>query len=106
MVSINLDSIEQMEISHNTDWLDVGKTALACSMTISPDRTKLAKQTPATNHYDDSDLTPFDPNFQSTDPQTIISNLPQLKECEFDHNYILHHLKELEIDPTLVQNAP
>ena len=31
----------------------------------------------------------------------VISNLPQSKDCEFDHNYILHHLQQLEIDPTL-----
>ena len=55
------------------------------------------------NHetQDNSDLLPFDPDYQSTEAQQIISNLPDLNNCEFDHNYILHHLEQLEIDPTL-----
>ena len=53
------------------------------------------------NHQDNSDLLPFDPDFHNAEAQQIISNLPQLKDCEFDHNYILHHLEQLEIDPTL-----
>ena len=52
-------------------------------------------------YQDNSDLLPFDPDFQDAEAQQIISNLPQLKDCEFDHNYILHHLEQLEIDPTL-----
>ena len=47
----------------------------------------------------------FDPDFQAAGPQPIISNLPQLKDCEFDHNYILHHLEQLQIDPTLCSNC-
>ena len=31
----------------------------------------------------------------------IISNLPQMKECEFDHQYIAQHLEQLQMDPTL-----
>ena len=53
------------------------------------------------DHQDNSDLLPFDPDYQNAEAQQIISNLPQLKDCEFDHNYILHHLKHLEIDLTL-----
>ena len=52
-------------------------------------------------NQDNSDLLPFDPDYQSTEAQQIISNLSELKDCEFDHNYILHHLEQLEIDPTL-----
>ena len=48
-----------------------------------------------------SDLLPFDPDYQEAEPQKLITNLPKLNECEFDHNYILHHLEQLEIDPTL-----
>ena len=50
---------------------------------------------------DNSDFLPFNPDFQAADPQPIISNLPQLKDSEFDHNYILHHLEQLEIDPPM-----
>ena len=70
------------------------RTIQACRITTS-----LTKNKPATQ--DDSDFLPFDLDFQAADPQPIISNLPQLKDCEFDHNYILHHLEQLEIDRTL-----
>ena len=69
-------------------------TIQACSTTASLTRNEPTAQ-------DDSDFLPFDPDFQAADPQPIISNLPQLKDCEFDHNYILHHLEQLQIDPTL-----
>ena len=71
----------------------------ACSITISTDNDQLNEQDD--NYQDNSDLLPFDPDFQDAEAQQIISNLPQLKDCEFDHNYILHHLEQLEIDPTL-----
>ena len=71
----------------------------ACSITISMDNDQLNEQDD--NYQDNSDLLPFDPDFQDAEAQQIISNLPQLKDCEFDHNYILHHLEQLEIDPTL-----
>ena len=48
-----------------------------------------------------SDQLKFDPDYQGTEAQHIISNLPDLNNCEFDYNYILHHLEQLEIDPTL-----
>ena len=70
----------------------------ACSITISMDNDQLNEQDDI--YQDNSDL-PFDPDFQDAEAQQIISNLPQLKDCEFDHNYILHHLEQLEIDPTL-----
>ena len=71
----------------------------ACSVTISTDNDQLNEHDD--NYQDNSDLLPFDPDFQDAEAQQIISNLPQLKDCEFDHNYILHHLEQLEIDPTL-----
>ena len=75
------------------------RTIQACSTTASPTKNKSSAQD--VNHHNDSDFLPFNPDFQATDPQPVISNLPQLKDCEFDHNYILHHLEQLEIDPTL-----
>ena len=71
----------------------------ACSITISTNNDQLNEQDNI--HQDNSDLLPFDPDFQDAEAQQLISNLPQLKDCEFDHNYILHHLEQLEIDPTL-----
>ena len=106
MESINLDDMKQIEMGHSTDWLDMEEAALIYSTIVFPVRTNHAKQSPPINHNNDSDLTPFNPNYQSTEPQTIISNLPQLKECEFYHTYILHHLEQLEIDPPLCSKCP
>ena len=47
------------------------------------------------------DFSPFAPDYKSVYAQQVISNLPEIKECEFDHAYILHHLEQIEIDPTL-----
>ena len=71
----------------------------ACSITISTDNDQLNEQDDI--YQDNLDLLLFDPDFQDAEAQQLISNLPQLKDCEFDHNYILHHLEQLEIDPTL-----
>ena len=73
--------------------------AQACSIAISMDNDQLNGHDDI--YQDNSDLLPFDPDFHNVEAQQIISNLPQLKDCEFDHNYILHHPEELEIDPTL-----
>ena len=47
------------------------------------------------------DFSPFELDYKSVEAQQVISNLPQIKDCEFNHAYILHHLEQLEIDPTL-----
>ena len=70
----------------------------ACSITISTDNDQLSEHDD--NYQDNSDLLPFDPDFQDAEAQQIISDLPQHKDCEFNHNYILHHLEQLEIDPS------
>ena len=71
----------------------------ACSTTIDMDNDQPNGQD--NSIQEDSDLLPFDPDYQEVEAQQLISNLSQLKDCEFDHNYILHHLEQLEIDPTL-----
>ena len=73
--------------------------AQACSTKLSMDNNQPNEQDD--DYHNNSDLLPFDPDYQNAEPQQIMSNLPQLKDCEFDHNYILHHLEQLEIDPTL-----
>ena len=77
-------------------------SALVCSTFISPQATNHNKQT-ALQPQDNisSDFKPFAPNYQSTNVMPVISNLNQVKDCEFDHAYILSHLEQLEIDPTL-----
>ena len=99
MGSISLDDVDQVEANPSKDWLGVGQEAQACSIEFSTDNDQLNEHD--YNYQDNSDLLPFDPDFQNAEAQQIISNLPQLKDCEFDHNYILHHLEQLEIDPTL-----
>ena len=44
---------------------------------------------------------PFAPDYKSSNTMQVISNLQNAKDCEFDHAYILNHLEQLEIDPTL-----
>ena len=44
---------------------------------------------------------PFSPDLGSTKPMAIISNLPQMKDCEFDHLYINQDIEQLQMDPTL-----
>ena len=48
---------------------------------------------------------PFTPDMSSTKPMSIISNLPQMKDCEFDHNYINQHIEQIQMDPTLCSNC-
>ncbi len=71
----------------------------ACSITISTDNDQPNEHD--NSHQDISELLQFDPDIQDAEAQQLISNLPQLKDCEFYYNYILHHLEQLEIDPTL-----
>ena len=99
MKSIKLDDVDSMEVGPSTDQLGMEQSIQACSTTISTDKDQFNGQD--NSHQNNSDLLPFDPDFQEADAEPIISNLPQLKDCEFDHNYILHHLEQLEIDPTL-----
>ena len=52
----------------------------ACSTTISTDKDQPNGQD--SSHQDNSDLLPFDPDFQEAEAQQLISNLPQLKDCK------------------------
>ena len=70
-------------------------SALVCNTSIHK---KLAPQ-PQGNHF--SDFKPFVPNYQSINFMPVNSSLHQVRDCEFDHTYILSHLEQLEIDPTL-----
>ena len=99
MGSINLDDVDQIETNPSQDWLGVKQQAQSCITKFSMDSDQPNEQNHETQG--NSDLLPFDPDYQDTEAQQIISNLPDLNNCEFDHNYILHHLEQLEIDPTL-----
>merc|ERR1712041_31383 len=44
----------------------------------------------------DQNFEPFSPELASSSrPMNIIQNLPNAKECEFDHQYIAQHLKQV-----------
>ena len=72
-----------------------------CSTSVSPQTYNDDKQQPQDQRISYSDFKPFTPDYKSVEEQQVISNLPQIKDCEFDHAYILHHLEQLEIDPSL-----
>ena len=76
-------------------------TAHVCSTSTPPQISTNNKQQSQTQENSYSDFDPFTPDYKSVDAQQVISNLPQIKDCEFDHAYILHHLEQLEINPTL-----
>ena len=75
------------------------ETVQTCTITTDIDTDQTIGQDDS--NQDNTDLQPFDPDYQEAAPQKLIANLPKLNECEFDHNYILHHLEQLEIDPKL-----
>merc|ERR1712089_72690 len=67
---------------------------------------KTNEVTSDSSHHDtskkDKNFEPFSPELaNSTRPMNIIHDLPNAKECEFDHQYIAQHLKQLQMDPTL-----
>ena len=72
------------------------EAALACS-TSSSSQTNLPK-----NHQsqaqENTDFSPFAPDYKLVKAQQIISNLPKVKGWEFNYAYILNQLKLLEID--------
>ena len=74
MGSISLDDVDQVEISPDKDWLGVEQEVQACSITISVNNDQPNEQDNI--HQDNSDLLPFDPDFQDAEAQQIISNLP------------------------------
>ena len=76
-------------------------SALVCSTFVSPQATIHNKQTSQTQDNIYSDFSPFASNYKSTETQPVISNLPHVKDWEFNHAYILSHLEQLEFDPTL-----
>ena len=75
------------------------KEVQTCTITADMDKNQPNGQD--NDSQGNSDLLPFDPDYQEAEPQKLITNLPKLNECEFNHNYILHHLEQLEIHPTL-----
>ena len=93
MNSISLNEADSIEIGPSANWLGVEQEVQACTIIADMDKNQPNGQD--NDNQEDSDLLPFDPDYQEEDAQKLISNLPQLNDCEFDHNYILHHLEQL-----------
>ena len=97
--TMTLQAIDPVEVQQGTDWLDVDEAALVCSMSSS------SQTNPLNNHQsqaqENTDFSPLPPDYKLIEAQQVISNFPYIKNYEFDHAYILHHLEQLEIDPTL-----
>ena len=56
----------------------------------------------STNKTQSNVFEPFEQKISaSTQPMQIIANLPQMKEGEFDHEYMAQHLEQLQMDATL-----
>ena len=89
MDNMAIEDVSSMEVQQGSDWLGVGEAAQMCSP-ASPSQISL----PNSNQLPDqenTDFSPFAPDYNSVDSQQVISNLPEIKECEFDHAYILYH---------------
>ena len=65
MGSINLDDVDSMEVGTSKDWLGMGRTIQAFSTTASMTMDKPNEQ--YQNQQNDSDLLPFDPDFQGAE---------------------------------------
>ena len=90
MDSINLNESSNLELGSSLDWLGMDKVVQTC--TIMADINKDQTSGQDNDNQENTDLLPFDPDYQEAEPQKLITNLPKLNECEFDHNNILYHL--------------
>ena len=80
----------------------MGASARVCKTFISKESViQHNRCTDPPNNSEHTNFKPFSPDYSLAEPMQVISNLHQIKDCEFDHEYILTHLEQLEIDPTL-----
>ena len=86
--SIHLNEVSDTELGSNSDWLGMDKVVQTC--TIMADINKDQTSGQDNDNQEISYLLPFDPDYQEAEPKKLITNLPKLNECEFDHNFILH----------------
>ena len=57
---------------------------------------------PKNTENQEEEFKPFDPDLDaSTQPMQIIANLPNMKEGEFNHEYMAQHSEQLQMDLTL-----
>ena len=99
--TISIADVDHMEIQEGSDWLDMDVSALVCNISFSSQTISHYKETAQqTQENMSSEFMTFAPNYPSPNSMLVISNLHQVKDCEFDHASILSHLEQLEIDPT------
>ena len=65
MGSISLDDVDQVKANPSKDWLGVEQEAQECSIAISTDNDQLNGHDDI--YQDNSDLLPFDPDFQDAE---------------------------------------
>ena len=94
-MDVDMDTMTIDNMDMESDWLDMDTIALVCNTSTLPQTSTNDKQQLQDQEICYSDFDPFTPDYKSVDAQQVISNLPQIKDCEFDHAYILHHLEQL-----------
>ena len=105
MQNLAIPDVEPVNSDMDTEWLYDGINVTIASTTSSQE-CKQYNFSPNNSQHDartqDQAFEPFSPELaESARPMNIIQNLPNAKECEFDHQYITKHLEQLQIDPTL-----
>ena len=79
MDAMDLDDVEQMEIQQDSDWLEVDISAHVSSKIVSLHRTNDNKHSSQTEDDNQSDFTPFDPDYQTTDCNWSFQTFPKSK---------------------------
>ena len=85
MDNMAIEDVSSMEIQQGSVWLGVGEAARMCSIS-SPSQISLPHNNQS-QAQENTDFSPFAPDYSWVDAQQVISNLPEIKECEFDHAY-------------------
>ena len=83
MDNMTIEDVSSMEVQQDSDWLDVDESALVCSIS-SPSQTNFPNSHQS-QAQENMDFSPFAPDYKLVDTQQVILNLPEIKECEFDH---------------------
>ena len=105
MQNLAIPDAAPIDSDADAQWLYDGINVTILSTTSSPECTQNNRspdnsQQGSQKH--DKAFEPISPRLaEPAKPMNIIQNLPNIKECEFDHQYITQHLEQLQINPTL-----
>ena len=90
-----ISDFDPTSVGKDQDWLYDSYDISVISSTVPQ-----SCQALLTNNKDN--FKPFNPDINtSTQSMQIIANLPDMKEGEFDHEYMAQHIEQLQMDPTL-----